>query len=159
MLKKILIFTCMTIVAGSAVIANAQDKGPHDNAIKARKALMQLYGYSMGTLGAMAKGKMDYDAAIAQEMADNLNAAANMGQSTMWPAGSDSETAGNAKNRALAAIWDTYPAIGEKSEAMVTAAANLQANAGQGLDALRGAVGDAGKACKGCHDDFRAARK
>jgi len=159
MLKKILTFTCITLLAGSAIIAHAQDKGPHDDAIKARKALMQLYGHSMGILGAMAKGKMDYDAAIAQEMADNLNAAVNMGQSTMWPPGSDSETAGNAKNRALPAIWETYPAIAEKGEAMSKAAANLQASAGGGLDALRGAIGDAGKSCKGCHDDYRASRK
>jgi len=159
MLKKILTVTCITLLSGSAVIANAQDKGPHDDAIKARKALMQLYGYSTGVLGAMAKGKMDYDAEIAQEMADNLNAAVNMGQSTMWPAGSDNETAGNAKNRALPAIWETYPAIVEKSEAMAKAAENLQANAGGGLDALRGAIGDAGKACKACHDDYRASRR
>lgn len=134
-------------------------EGPHDKAIEARQAMFKLYSYSMGTLGAMAKGKMDYDAELAQEMADNLNAAVNLGQSTFWPQGSDNANPENAKTRALPAIWEKYPAIVEKSEALQTAAADLAANAGGGLDALKGSMGSVGEACKACHDDYRAEKK
>ena len=141
-----------------SAVAMAAD-GPHDNAIKARQAMFQTYGFNMGILGAMAKEKTPYDAEIAAEAANNLSAAANFGQSQMWPQGSDNATEGNARTRALPAIWETFPAINEKSEALKTAVAALVPAAGNGLSALQGAMGDVGGSCKGCHDDFRAAKK
>lgn len=137
----------------------AADGGPHDKSIKARQAMFQLYSYNLGLLSGMAKGKIDYDAAIAVEAATNLDVAANFGQSTFWPAGSDNSNPENAKTRALKAIWDTYPAIGEKSEALKEATAVMAQNAGNGLDAVKGAIGDVGAACKACHDDYRAKKK
>ncbi|MFK7859558.1 MAG: cytochrome c [Granulosicoccus sp.] len=133
--------------------------GPHDKAIKARQAMFQLYGFNIGILSGMAKGNIEYDADIAKEAAENLNAAANLGQSQFWPQGSDSETDGNIKNRALPAIWSSYPAILEKSEALTTAVAALAPVAGNGLEALQAALGDVGGSCKGCHDDYRAEKK
>lgn len=139
--------------------ATVAAEGPHDKAIKARQAMFQLYSYSVGVLSDMAKGKTDYDAAIAAEMAANLNAAANLGQSTFWPPGSDNSNSDNARTRALPAIWETFPAITEKSDALKQAAAVLAENAGNGLEALQGAMGDVGQSCKGCHDDYRAKRR
>lgn len=141
-----------------ATVAMAED-GPHDKAIKARQAMFQLYSYSMGVLGGMAKGKTDYNAELAVEMAKNLDAAANLGQSTFWPPGSDNSNSDNARTRALAAIWETYPEVNSKGEAFKKATAVLAANAGSGLEQLQSSIGDVGKACKGCHDDFRAKKK
>ncbi|MBX2885014.1 MAG: cytochrome c [Granulosicoccus sp.] len=137
----------------------AQDKGPHDNAIKGRQALMQVYGFNMGILGAMAKEKAPYDADAAKAAANNLFLAMSMDQSAMWPQGSDNETAGNMKNRALAAIWTTYPKVAEAGKTSFAAAEELNAVAGDGLKALQSAMGGVGKGCKGCHDDFRAKKK
>lgn len=148
---------CLTIALSSSTFA--QDKGPHDKAIEARKALMQLYSFNLGILGDMAKGKADYDADAASAAASNLLAAVSMNQSAMWPQGSDNETAGNAKNRALPAIWTTYPKIADAGKAMAEAATGLNDVAGNGLDALKGAMGPAGKSCKGCHDDYRQKKK
>ncbi|MFK7859765.1 MAG: cytochrome c [Granulosicoccus sp.] len=138
--------------------ATAAD-GPFDDAIKARQAMFQIYGFNTGLLGAMAKEKIPYDAEVAAEAAANLNAAANFGQSQMWPPGSDNATEGNATNRALPALWETYPAAVEKGDALKEAAAAMAAVAGDGLGALQGAMGDLGASCKGCHDDFRAEKK
>ena len=146
-------------VTGLAAVATAQDKGPHDNAIKGRQAMFQTYNFNMGVLGAMAKGKMDYNAEIAAQSAANLQAAANFGQAAMWPEGSDSETAGNAKNRALPAIWSNFPDVMEKGNALKMASEKLAAEAGNGLDALQAAIGDVGGTCKACHDDYRAKKK
>lgn len=121
--------------------------------------MFQLYSFSVGTLGAMAKGKMDYDAELAQELANNLNVAANLGQSAFWPPGSDNSNPENRENRALPKIWETYPAIDENSQALKDAAAVLAAEAGNGLDALKSSMGAVGKSCKGCHDDYRAEKK
>lgn len=137
----------------------AQDKGPHDNAIKARQGLMQLNAFSLGILGAMAKEKVPYDADAATAAANNLFLTMSIDQSAMWPQGSDNETGGNRENRALPAIWSTYPKITEAGKAAFTAVEELNAVAGGGLQALQAAMGAAGKGCKGCHDDFRAKRK
>lgn len=158
-MKKLLICLAVITLTGIGLVATAADKGPHDDAIKGRQAMFQIYGFNMGILSAMAKEKMAYDAALASEAAANLDAAANFGQSAMWPAGSDNETAGNADTRALPAIWNTYPEVVEKSDALKEATAVLASQAGEGLGALQGAIGDVGGSCKGCHDDFRAEKK
>lgn len=158
-MKSVFSMVLAAVVLGTAVYATAQSKGPHDAAIKGRQAMFQTYNFNMGILSAMAKGKTEYNADTASEAAKNLLAAASFGQSSMWPPGSDNETEGNAKNRALPAIWETYPAIVEKGEAMQKAATVMADQAGQGLDALKGAMGDLGGSCKGCHDDFRAKRR
>ncbi len=152
----IAVITLCLFVAGNAT---ARDEGPHDKAIKARQALMQLYSFNLGILAGMAKGKVDYNADSASAAANNLLSAVSMDQSAMWPQGSHSDDAVNLTNRALPAIWETYPKITEAGKAMATAATDLQAAAGNGVDALRGAIGAAGKSCKGCHDDFRAEKK
>lgn len=159
MMKKVLALTITAAALGGALIATAADKGPHDNAIKGRQAMFQTYNFNMGILGAMAKEKMEYDADLANESAANLLAAANFGQSAMWPVGSDNTNPANARTRALPAIWDTYPAIVEKADALKKATEVLATQAGGGLGALQGAIGDVGASCKGCHDDFRAEKK
>lgn len=145
----------VTLAAGSVY---AKDKGPHDKAIKARQALMQIYGFNNGILGAMAKGKMPYDAEMASDAAANLLSAVSMRQGALWPQGSDSKSKGR-KNRASAKIWTTYPKIAEAGKAMNEAATKMNDVAGNGLDALKGAMGDVGQACKGCHTDFRTKKK
>lgn len=156
--KALALIVAATIASSAAITALAAD-GPHDKAIKARQSMFQLYNFNAGILGAMAKGKMPYDAAVATEAATNLSAVANLGQSQFWPAGSDNKTDGNARTRALPAIWETFPAITEKADGLKTAAADLVPVAGDGLEALQGAMGAVGQACKACHTDFRAKKK
>lgn len=158
-MKKKLATMALVGAFGVTAIATAQNKGPHDAAIKGRQAMFQTYNFNMGVLGAMAKGKTEYNAELAAQSAANLHAAANFGQAAMWPAGSDSETPGNARTRALPAIWENFPDVSEKSNALKMASEKLAADAGGGLDALKAAIGDVGASCKGCHDDYRAAKK
>jgi len=157
--KSVIAASIVAGILGTLSYAIAADKGPHDSAIKGRQAMFQTYQFNIGILSAMAKGKTEYNAEIASDAAANLAAAANFAQSSMWPAGSDNETEGNAKNRALPAIWETFPAIVEKAEALKESSAVLAAEAGGGLEALQGAIGDVGNSCKGCHDDFRAKKR
>lgn len=157
-LKLLSIAGLTSAVLAISAVAFAAD-GPHDNAIKARQAMFQSYSFNIGILGAMAKEKRPYDAEVAIEAANNLSAAANFGQSQMWPQGSDNKTEGNARTRALPVIWETFPAITEKADALKTAVAALVPVAGNGLGALQGAMGDLGASCKGCHDDYRAEKK
>jgi len=155
---KTLTLVVASICSAAAFTAFAAD-GPHDKAIEARQSMFRLYNFHSGILGDMAKGKIPYDAAVATEAANNLSALANLGQSQFWPQGSDNETDGNAKTRALPAIWETFPAITEKADALKTSTADLVPAAGEGLEALQSAMGAVGQSCKGCHDDFRAKKR
>ena len=75
-------------------------------------------------------------------------------QMAMWPGGSDN--ANDPNTRALPAIWENFPDVGAKAGALVEAATAMEAAAGEGLDALRGAMGPLGGACAACHESYRA---
>lgn len=146
----------LTTVALSAVAATgafAQDDAAKA-AIKARQAQMDLYAFNMGALGAMAKGAMPYDAEVASKAAGNLAMLTKMDQSRMWPNGSDDMSADN--TRALPAIWENMGDVMAKGGDLVTAAAAMEAAAGNGLEALQAAMGPLGGACGACHKAYRA---
>ncbi|MBR9863913.1 c-type cytochrome [Neptunicoccus cionae] len=151
-MKTILATTATALVLSAGVFSPAV---ANEAAIKARQSLMQLYAFNLGQLGAMAKGTMEYDSGAAQAAADNLLAAASMNQMAMWPEGSDN-VAMAGKTAALPEIWTTFPKITESSQALVAAAESMASVAGNDLDSLRGAMGEIGKSCGGCHKSFRA---
>lgn len=136
--------------SGGAAIAADKDPG-----VKARQSLMQLYAHYLGQLGGMAKGAVDYDAEKAQNAANSLNALMGVSQQAMWAPGTDKEALGS-QTAALPALWTTFPAVLDKSKAASDASANMAAVAGNGLDAVRGAIGAVGKSCGGCHELYRA---
>ncbi|RFP89140.1 cytochrome c [Rhodobacteraceae bacterium 63075] len=124
-------------------------------AVKARQAQMQLYAFNLGQLGAMAKGEVDYDAGAASAAAGNLAKLTSLNGRAVWLPGSDDATLGEDVTAALPAIWEEGSEIGDKAKALSMAAAEMESAAGDGLDALRGAIGDVGKSCGGCHEDYR----
>lgn len=146
--------------AGIALLAsaNAAISGePEEQAAKARQALMQVYAFNLGQLGAMVKGEADYNADLAKASADNLVKATSMNGMAMWPKGSSMDDEGMAgKTWAKADIWADGSDVGEKAKAMREAAAQMAEVAGNGLDAVKGAMGGVGGGCKACHEKFRA---
>lgn len=145
---------CLAIIGLSLTLPVLAAKDPNLNAIKARQGVMQLRSFNAGPLFGMAKGKIEYDAELANMLANNLLLMTNMNNGRAWPKGSDNE-AYFGKTAALPEIWSTYPEIGEKGKAYVKAVTELAAVAGNGVEALRSKIGALGKGCKGCHDDFR----
>lgn len=154
MLKTAILATAtLGFVAAPVVADEAAEK-----AIGARKAQMQLFAFNLGQLGAMAKGAVDYDAEIASAAAKNVAALAAMDAGAMWPQGTDS-TSMPGKTRTKVEAWTTWPEIGKANDALVKASAEFAGVAGNGLDALRGGIGDVGKTCGGCHKVFRDEKK
>jgi cytochrome c556 len=151
--KAILLF----VLAGTLPLASAEENDiPFASQINARQSVMTLYGYNLGLLGAMAKGTMPYDAKIAKEAAQNLLSVSQMKNSTMWPAGSDLDAPGLAnKTGAKANMWSSFPEVGEKHQALTENLTKMSLVAGDGVDAIRTNIGSVGKACKGCHEQFR----
>lgn len=149
-------FVCTLALSSVAGLALADEAG--EKAIKARQSLMQLYSFNLGALGAMAKEAVPYDAKTASVHANNLMHATMIEHVGLWPEGTHSDAYGD-KTAALEKIWSTYPAIVEKNEALTAAAKKMAEEAGNGLEAVKANLGEVGKTCKGCHDDFRKSDK
>ena len=148
----------MLCTAALAMVGGTPNAGEFDKQIKVRKAHMSMVGFQMGVLGAMAKGKMPYDAKAAQAAADNMAALSSMNNMALWPKGSDA-TANPGMTRAKIEAWRDYPKIKKAHGAWTDASKKMAAAAGGGLDSLKGAMGALGKACGGCHKPFRAPKK
>lgn len=141
-------------IVGTSAIGDSHADKAALAAVEARQSQMQLYAFNLGILGAMAKGDMDYDAAVATTAATNLATLANMNQSLMWLPGSDSDSLGDA-TRALPKIWMEGSTAGEIGMQLATASTAMAAAAGDGVDGIRGAIGNVGKSCGACHDEYR----
>lgn len=153
-MKTILKSTIFAICATVCLTGTAVADGHLEKAASARKAVMQLYSFNLGQLGAMAKGAVEYNSETASAAANNLLALVSMNQGTLWPQGSDYVSLGHEAG-AMPEIWSTYPAITEKSKALMVGATNMAKVAGTDLASLQGAMGGVGGACGGCHKVFR----
>lgn len=139
-----------TLVAGAA-FAGGHAGNP---AVSARKAHMNLYSFNLGTLGAMAKGEVEYDAAKAAGAANNIAALAALDQSGYWLPGTSTDELGD-QTRALPAIWQEGSKAGEIGASFAEAAVALAAVAGDGKDAMAAAMGAVGTGCSDCHKGYR----
>lgn len=154
--------TTLTLVTAGAValsvLAFTASAGGHgaNPAVGARQGHMQVMSLNLGILGNMARGNTDYDADIAQAAADNLVAMGTVNQRFYWPEGTDSESYEG--SRALPAIWEDQATLFEIAGRYSPAAEGLAAVAGQGLDAMRAAVGPVGAVCGDCHEAFQEER-
>lgn len=131
-------------VPASAQFARAED------AVKYRKAAFTLLGNHFGALGAMANGKMPYNAGVAAEAADVVAVVSKL----PWRAFSDGTDKGD--TRAKPEIWKEQAKFKEGSEKMQAEITKLAAAAKTGsLDNLKAAFGPAAQSCKACHDQYR----
>ncbi|WP_300514317.1 cytochrome c [Aliiroseovarius sp.] len=138
-----------TLVAGTAFADDSRHA-----AVKARTAIMGLYANNLGQLGAMAKGEADYNAEAATKAANNLALLVQLDQSTLWPQGSDNGAMDG--TRALPDLWQNFPDVMAKGEALGKAVTTMQGAAGTDLASLQAAMGGLGGACSACHKAYRA---
>ena len=115
---------------------------------------MKLNGHNVFYLLGMAGGRTEYDAAAAQTAADNAVLLAQISQSRYWPPGSDSDAVEG--TNALPALWENFPDVIEKLNAVTAAALELQAVAGTGLEPMGAAATALNNACNACHKAYRA---
>lgn len=131
--------------AGSAV---AQVKP--DVLVKQRQSAMTLIGKYFGPLGGMAQGKVPYNAQVVQRNAGFLDNLTRM----PWD-GFDPSTKG-AKSRALPAVFNDNAKFKDAAARLENEAAKLyQVSRGGDEAAVKAQIGAVGKACGGCHDNFR----
>ena len=148
-MKKFVALTLLACAGALALPAAAQFAKPED-AVKYRKAAFTLLGASFGRMGAMANGKMPFDAGVAAADADVIAVVSKLPWSAFGPGTDKGET------RALPDIWKEQAKFKDLSEKMQAEVSKLAAAAKTGnLDNLKTAFGPAARSCKACHDDFR----
>ena len=141
-------------IAGGIALTTAAQAQQANPAVAARQGLMQVMSLNLGILGNMARGNTEYDAEAAQAAANNLLLVSQIDQGAFWPLGTDNESIEG--TRALPAIWEDGSQVMSIMADFNAGAEGLAAVAGDGLDAMRAAMGGVGSACGACHDDYRA---
>ena len=148
-MRKLVSAAVLLSFAAVAVPASAQFARAED-AVKYRKAAFTLLGNQFGALGAMANGKMPYNAGVAAEAADVVAVVSKL----PWRAFGDGTDKG--ETRAKPEIWKEQAKFKEGSEKMQAEVTKLAAAAKTGsLDNLKAAFGPAAQSCKACHDQYR----
>jgi cytochrome c556 len=145
----------VTVIAVGAALtslsAAAQFQKPED-AIKYRQSVLTVMANHLGRVGAMAQGRVPFDAKAA---ADNAEIVVMMSK-LPWVAFGEGTDKG-LPTRAKPEIWKDAAKFKDRQHNMMAEAEKFEAAAKTGnLDDIKAAVGTLGKACKACHDDFRA---
>ncbi len=150
-MKKLLPLAVLAVTASAALPAAAQFAKAED-AIEYRQGAFAVLGHHFGRLGAMANGKMPYDAAIAAADGDVIAAVSRLPATGFVP-GSEKGHDTKAKPE----LWKQLPKVKELNDKMVAEVGKVAVAAKSGnLDQLKAAFGPAAQSCKACHDDFRA---
>ena len=148
-MKAILSLISAALAFTLAAPAQAQFAKPED-AIKYRKASLTVMSAHFARLGAMANGRVPYDAKAAADNAEVVSALAKL----PWAAFGEGSDKGD--TRAKPEIWKESAKFKEASDKMVAEVGKLNTAAKAGnLDALKAAFGPAAASCKACHDNFR----
>ncbi|WP_416234671.1 c-type cytochrome [Paucibacter sp. PLA-PC-4] len=150
MMKQTLITLAALAGLASALPAAAQFQKPED-AVKYRKAAFTVMAAHFGRIGAMAQGRVPFDAAAAAANADIVVA-----MSKLPYAGFVEGTSGTEKGQPNTKVWTERAKFDEGAKKMQDEVIKLAAAAkANNLDQLKAAFGSAAGSCKSCHDNFR----
>lgn len=143
--------TLLLAAAGLSIAtpAAAQFQKPED-AVKYRKAAMTVMASHFGRIAAMANGKAPFDPAGAQANAELVAVLSKL------PFAGFIEGTASGETKAKPEIWSEPEKFKAGASKMQEEAAKLSVAARSGnLDQIKAAVGDVGKSCKSCHDNYR----
>lgn len=147
MRKYIYALSALALSAGASVSQAADDP------IAVRKALMQANGAAAGVAGAMMKGDIEYNPAVARSVIATMRAVSHS-IADFFPEGTVGEG-----TRASPKIWEDM--AGFKATAAKFAADADAAAAAAGMDgpadvqAFQAAIGPVFGNCKACHEGYR----
>lgn len=134
------------LLSFSALAAHHESESPQHQ----RHELMEGVGDAAKPIGAMLRGKADYDAAVVMESLETWRAAAEV-FGTLFPEGSESGEG----TEAAPAIWEDREGFDEALAGWLADTNAAIAAAPQTLEAAKPVLGGLFKNCKGCHDTYR----
>jgi cytochrome c556 len=147
--RSVLMAGAALLGVATALPAAAQFAKPED-AIKYRKGAFTVLGTHFGRVAAMANGRIPFDA---KAVADNAEIATLVSK---LPYAGFIDGTDKGETRAEPKIWsemDKFKAAAAKMQEEM-GKLNVAAKGGN-LDAIKAAVGETGKSCKACHDNYR----
>ncbi|MFZ4649222.1 MAG: c-type cytochrome [Rubrivivax sp.] len=145
---KKLALALSAVAAMAALPAAAQFQKPED-AIKYRQSALTVMAAHFSRIGAMAQGRVPFDAATA---AANAEIVATMSR-LPFVAFVDGSQGGKAK----AEIWSDRAGFNAAASKMQEEVGKLAAAARSGnADQVRAAFGATAGTCKACHDNYRS---
>lgn len=150
-MNKKLVIGSFAMVLGMGYGAAAFAQAKPDVLVKQRQSAMTLVGKYWGPIAGMASGKTPYNAQVVARNAGYLEVLSAM----PWDGFVDSTK--DEKSRALPAVFSENAKFKEGADAMQKSIAALsKASKGTDEGAIKTALGEVGKTCAGCHDNFRA---
>jgi cytochrome c556 len=145
-MKQLILAAAVAVLASPAF---AQFQKPED-AVKYRQSAFSVMGTHFGRIGAMANGRIPFDAKVAQ---DNIAVIEDLAKLPWAGFTADSE---KVNSKAKADIWKEQAKFKELSDKMVAEVAKLSAAGKTGnLDQIKAAFGATAGSCKACHDAYR----
>lgn len=140
--------TAGCLAALTCLPAAAQFQRPED-AIKYRQSALAVMGAHFSRIGAMAQGRVPFDAAAATANAEIVSTMARL----PFVAFVDGSQGGKAK----AEVWSDRSGFNAAATKMQEEVTKLAAAARSGnADQVRAAFGATAGTCKACHDNYRA---
>ena len=151
-MKKTLALIALAAAAATTAFPAAAQFAKAEDAIKYRQSSFFVLGQHFGRLGAMANGKVPFDAKVAQENAELVAMLAKLPGAGFGP-GTDK----GAPTKAKPEIWAEQAKLQEHAEKMLSETTKLAAAAKSGdVAQLKAAFGPAAQTCKACHDAFKS---
>ena len=157
MTKKVLI-SMMVLLGTALALTTAAEEAPSaeeraEDATATRQAVFKLLAFNIGPIVGMARGMVEFDAAIAERNARRIAALAPMIPELI---GAMDTREFDVETEALPVAWEQPDELAEKARELV-AAANTFADTAAGGDqaATLGGLRALGGACGNCHDTFR----
>lgn len=148
-MKRLVLAAAAVAGLATALPAAAQFQKPED-AIKYRKAAFTVMANHFGRIAAMASGRAPFDAAAAQANADLVVTMSKLPYAGFIDGTSSGDT------KAKPEIWSERDKFNAAAGKMQEEVVKLSAAAKSGnLDQVKAAVGEVGKSCKACHDNYR----
>ena len=139
------------LVIGSVAVFQAHAQVKPEVLVKQRQAGMTMMAKYFGPIGAMVQGKVPYNADVVARNASYLELLVRLPWDGFQPS-----TEGVKDTRVKPETYREMAKFKERTESLQKAMAKLVAAAkARDEGAVKAAFGGVGKACKGCHDDFR----
>ena len=148
-MKFAISFVLAAVTAATALPASAQFAKPED-AVKYRQSALFVMGQHFGRIGAMANGKVPYDAKAAVENAEIVAEMSKLPWAGFGP-GTD-----KISQHTKPEIWSEPVKFKENQEKLVVEAGKLLVAArSNNPETLKTAFTSTAATCKSCHDGYR----
>ncbi|WP_119155005.1 c-type cytochrome [Caldimonas tepidiphila] len=156
-MKRQMLALAATLAALGAMPTGAQTLSfaKAEDAIRYRQGAFNVMGAHFSRLGAMANGRVPFNAKAAAEHAEVVETLSRL----PWSAFGEGTDKG-APHRAAPAVWSDSAKFRQGAERMQAEVAKLGTAAKSGnIDQFKAAFGGAAQSCKACHDNFRTEQR